>query len=139
MRLIGEGKDGVRDGNGKLRAEGHAYAPLLGRFKSEVGEQRHVMVMINRSKSVFRFREWMEQLKVLLKKEGKDQAAGHAFCHTDGEMIMTYQMNEILYSVLEELSMLSPDLFLNRKHLHLLMESVDPSIRDLTQVPQKKV
>ena len=114
VRLIQEGKEGILDHVGKLKAEGHVCAPLLGRFKSEVGEQRHVMVMVNVSKSGLKFREWMERLAALLKAEGREEVAGPAFCHKNGDMIMSYQMNEILHAVIEELAVLRPDLFLNR-------------------------
>ena len=95
-------------------AGGHVCAPLLGRFKTEVGEQKHVMVMVNKSKSGLRFRDWMEKLASILIQEGKQYVAGPAFCHQNGTMVMSYQMNEVLHELLEELSAVRPDLFLGR-------------------------
>ena len=117
VRLINEGKEGVKDARGKLKAEGHVCAPLLGRFKNEVGEQHHVMVMVNVSKSGLKFREWMECLVGILVKEGKEHGAGPAFCHSDGTMYMSHEMNEALHSLLEELCEIRPDLFLGRTDL----------------------
>ena len=114
VRLIEVGKKGVFDEKGKLKTEGHVCLPLLGRFKSEIGEQRHVMVMVNKSRSGLEFWLWMEQLASLLSKEEKHESAGPAFCNPDGTMLMSYQMNESLHSLLSELATVRPDLFLGR-------------------------
>lgn len=107
------GKNGVVEADGTVRGEGHVCAPLLGRFKNEVGEQKHVMVMINKSKSGIDFRKWMERLALVLSKEGKDNTsdAGPAFCHQDGSMIMSYEMNENFHLLLERLKSERGDLF----------------------------
>lgn len=114
VKMIGEGKDGIVNATGRKIADGHVCAPLLGRFKTEIGEQKHVMVMINQSKSGLKFRMWLERLAELLVSEGKQDVAGPAFCQQNREMIMSYQMNEVLHNLLEELAEVRPDLFLGR-------------------------
>lgn len=109
--FIDTGKDGVVEADGTERCEGHVCAPLLGRFKNEAGEQKHVMVMVNESSSGLRFRLWMERLAYVLKREGKNKVAGPAFCHEDGSMIMSYEMNEALLFWLEKLKFEKPRSF----------------------------
>ena len=104
VKMIDVGKEGVRDAKGKVKAEGHVCLPLLGRFKTEVGEQRHVMVMVNVSSSGLKFREWLEALAKTLHKEGKGEHPGPAFCHCDGSMMMSHEMNDALHRLLKELA-----------------------------------
>jgi hypothetical protein len=113
IRMIGIGKEGILETDGSVRAEGHVCAPLMGRFKNEQGEQRHVMVMVNESKSGINFRLWMERLVLVLKKEGHSESgeAGPAFCQNDGSMIYSYQMNALFQSLLERLKEEREDLF----------------------------
>ena len=69
-------------------------APLLGRFKKEVlGEDKYVTIMVNVSKSGFKFQLQLEHLAVLLRAENKYHIAGPAFCHTDGSMFHSHQIN----------------------------------------------
>ncbi len=113
IRMVDTGKDGVFEANGELRAEGHVCAPLMGRFKNEEGEQRHVMVMVNQSKSGINFRLWIERLVLVLKKEGYTEGgdAGPAFCQRNGSMMFSYQMNAMFHNLLERLKDERSDLF----------------------------
>jgi hypothetical protein len=89
---------------------GHVCAPLLGRFKSEVGEDKHIAVMTNKSKSGLCFRLWMERLVWLLKKEKKDNVAGPAFCHRDGSMFRSHELDRELHKSLKIVQLERPDL-----------------------------
>ena len=110
-RYINTGKDGIFEVNGKQRAEGHVCLPLQGRFKNEDGEQKHMMVMVNEGKSGLKFRLWLERLVFVLTREGKQNLAGPAFCHEDGSMIMSHEMNDGFVALIQKLSFDKPHLF----------------------------
>jgi hypothetical protein len=80
---------------------GHVCAPLLGRFKSETGEDKHVAIITNVSRSGLKFRLWMERLAWLLKREGKVNVAGPAFCHVDGSMLRSYELDVEFHKALK--------------------------------------
>ena len=88
----------------------HVCAPLLGRFKAESGEDKHVAVICNVSKSGLEFRLWLERVAAVLKMEQKHLGAGPAFCHTDGTMMRSYEMDEELYIGLRKVQQERPDL-----------------------------
>ena len=93
--MINTGKDGwIEKGKGGGTVEGHVCLPLLGMFKGEKGEQKHVMVMVNESKSGLNFRLWIERLVLVLRAEGKDKEVGPAFSNEKGDMITSGQMND---------------------------------------------
>ncbi len=112
VKMIEVGKEGwVEEGTRGSRVEGHVCVPLLGRFKNEVGEQRHVMVMVNTSKSGLQFRLWVERLALVLKVEKRDTEVGPAFCDLQGEMITSASLNEHLNELCVRGSDDRPDLF----------------------------
>lgn len=111
--MIKVGKDGRTGQGAKDVVQGHVCAPLLGRFKNEVGEQRQVMVMVNRSKSGLRFRVWMELLAMVLKREGKEKVAGPAFCKENGDMISQAEFNQELNKYCELAQKKDKELFLS--------------------------
>jgi endo-alpha-1,4-polygalactosaminidase (GH114 family) len=83
----------IKVGNSTAEVEeglGHVCAPLLGRFKSEIGEDKYVAVMVNVSWSGLRFRLWLERLAWVLVQENKEGIAGPAFCHNDSNMYRSY-------------------------------------------------
>lgn len=80
---------------------GHVCLPLLGRFKSELGEDKHVAVLCNVSASGLKFRLWVERLVWLLIKEGKELDAGPAFCKEDGSMIRSYELDAKFHDILK--------------------------------------
>ena len=73
-----------------------------------------MMVMVNTSKSGLKFRYWMEMLADTLQQENKHLSGGPAFCHVDGNMFRSYEMNEVQHGLSEELAERRPDLFLGR-------------------------
>jgi hypothetical protein len=89
---------------------GHVCIPLLGRFKSEIGEDKHVAVVTNTSKSGLRFRLWLERLVWLLVKENKDKLAGPAFCHEDGTMLRSFELDREFHNSLRIVQLERPDL-----------------------------
>ena len=100
-------------GNSKREIEegvGHVCGPLLGRFKSETGEDKHVAIICNESKSGLRFRMWMERLAWLLTKEGKEKIAGPAFCKEDGNMVRSYELDLEFHKSLKIIQLERPDL-----------------------------
>ena len=88
----------------------HVCLPLLGRFKTEVGEDKHVAVVSNETKSGIMVRRWVERLVWLLRKEDKHGRAGPAFCNEDGTMIRSYQLNGELHQALRLVQSHRPDL-----------------------------
>ena len=90
--------------------ESHVCAPLLGRFKNEVGEDKHVALISNKTKSGINVRLWMERLVWLLVKEGRQNSAGPAFCNEDGTMMRAYQFNGEFHLALREVQIQRPDL-----------------------------
>lgn len=112
LKVIDMGKDGVVDEEGGSSCNGYVCAPLMGRFKNEKGEQKHVCVMVNISKSKINFRLWMERLCLVLRQESKfNKEAGPAFCEIDGDMITSHQMNTWFIEVMERLKEERPELF----------------------------
>jgi hypothetical protein len=94
----------------KEKGVGHVCAPLLGRFKTETGEDKHVAVIANESKSGIKFRLWMERLVWLLRKEGKEKRAGPAFCKVDGTMLRSYEIDWEFHKALKVVQLERPDL-----------------------------
>jgi len=90
---------------------GHVCAPLLGRFKNEYGEQTYMMHMVNKSKSGLQFRLWMERLAYVLRRESKDNTPGPAFCHVDGSMITSREMNLAFLKYMEQIKFENEALF----------------------------
>jgi hypothetical protein len=89
---------------------GHVCIPLLGRFKSEIGEDKHVAVVTNKSKSGLNFRLWLERLVWVLIKEKKDKVAGPAFCHKDGTMLRSFELDREFHNSLRIVQLERPDL-----------------------------
>ena len=104
--MIAMGKSEKELGSGM----GHVCAPLLGRFKAESGEDKHVAIMCNTSKSGLNFRLWLERVTAVLKLENKHMKAGPAFCNEDGTMMRSYEMDEELYTGLRKVQQERPDL-----------------------------
>ena len=88
----------------------HVCAPLLGWFKSEIGEDKHVAVITNVTASGLQIRLWLERLVWVLMQEGKEFVAGPAFCNHDGNMIRSFQLNEELHNMLKRIQLERPDL-----------------------------
>jgi hypothetical protein len=88
----------------------HVCAPLLGRFKTETGEDKHVAVLTNQSKSGLRFRLWLERLVWILEREGRGRESGPAFCKVDGTMMRSYELDWEFHKALKIVQLERPDL-----------------------------
>jgi hypothetical protein len=84
----------------------YVLAPLLGRFKNEVGEHLQLCVLVSKSSYLgFKFRWWLERLVGLLKLEGKDKTAGPAFYDEEGYAIRSSKMDEEFIFQLERVQL----------------------------------
>ena len=93
----------ISEGTSLLEIEegvGHVCAPLLGRFKTETGEDKHVAIMANISNSGLQFRLWMERLAWLLEKENMI-TVGPAFCKKNGTMLRSYELDGEFHKALK--------------------------------------
>ena len=102
----------IKEGSSLREVEegvGHVCAPLLGRFKTETGEDKHVAVISSISKSGLQFRLWMERLAWLLVKEGNIDV-GPAFCKRNGTMLRSYEMDWDFHKALKMVQLERNDL-----------------------------
>lgn len=111
------GKDGLWEHDGLVPDTGHVCYPLLGRFKTEYGEQRYMPQTVNITKSGINLRLWIERLVYVLVKEGKQSEAGPAFCHEDGYLISSREMNVEFLRILEIVKFNKPKLFEGSKDI----------------------
>ena len=94
----------------KSNGLGHISLPLLGRFKNELGEAKHVAVVVNTSTSGLEYRKWIERLVWILIREGKENDAGPAFCRIDGSMMRSYELDAEFHKSLRKVRDGRPDL-----------------------------
>lgn len=64
----------------------HVVVPLLGRFKGELGERCHLVMMVNISNSGIEFRKWVTRAVELFKRENLN-SVGPVMCDEDGNML----------------------------------------------------
>ena len=88
----------------------HVCAPLLGRFKTEINEDKHVALICNKSISGIDFRLWLERLVWLLVREEKNMQAGPAFCDEQGNMLRSFTLNAEFHQALSKVQTKRPDL-----------------------------
>ena len=88
----------------------HVCIPLLGQFKTEIGEDKYVAVIANTTRSGIQVRKWVERLVWLLLKEQKQHIAGPAFCTYDGAMIRAFELNGEFHTALRAVQNHRPDL-----------------------------
>jgi len=101
--------------DGKLdREDPHVVVPLLGRFKNEVGERFHLVLLASTSRSGLTPRRWVEALVLVRESEGKVQ--GPAFCDDQGNKAKTSLYNEVILDAL---------LRVQERRKDLIPESVD--------------
>lgn len=94
--------------DGKMEEESFVVIPLLGSFKNEEGERWHTMLSVSETKSGFQVRNWVEKIVEILVSESK--IAGPAFCHKNGRVIKSGEMDAEFHSQLEIIQDLRPDL-----------------------------
>jgi hypothetical protein len=69
---------------GKVHADPHIVAPLLGRFKGETGEKCHLLPMASVTHSGLEPRLWLERLATMHQSHGRRN--GPAFSGEDGKV-----------------------------------------------------
>lgn len=106
VEMIDNGKGAEDETNGLA----HVCVPLLGRFKTETGEDKHVAVVASVTSSGLKLRLWMERLSWLLVREGKDKICGPAFCREDGSMCRSYELDWEFHRMLKQVQGSRPDL-----------------------------
>ena len=89
-------------GKNQQEIDAHACIPLLGRFKTEIGEDKHVAVIANVTKSGIQVQRWVEHLVWVLVYKKKHNIAGPVFCNPDGTMIRAFQLNGEFHSALKD-------------------------------------
>ncbi len=114
---IAFGKEGLFEHDGLVPNTGHVCYPLLGRFKTEYGEQKYMPQTVNISNSGINFRLWMERLVFVLTKERKQFEAGPAFCHENGDMMTSRDMNLEFLQLMELVKFNHPRLFEGTKDI----------------------
>ncbi len=78
----------------------HIVLPLMGRFKGETGERNVLFALANQSYSGLNFRQALEEVMIVLVREGKHKQIGPAFCTSDGATMPRWQLNGILHEML---------------------------------------
>lgn len=100
----------------------HVVAPLLGRFKNELGERYHLFLLASETASGFKPREWLEWLVAVRFEEGRVQ--GPAFCDENGNMEYSRIYEDLFLEILAEIQEERPD---------LIPESVDVTDHGLSR------
>ncbi len=88
----------------------HVLAPLLGRFKNEVGECKILFALASRTASGIPNRQCLERLARVLTTEGKHRRLGPAICDPKGRCITRAGMNNEFHRALEKVQIEKPDL-----------------------------
>ena len=79
----------------------HVVVPLLGRFKNEIGERYHLILLANVTKSGLEVRRWVEGLVRMRAAEGR--SIGPAFCDKHGGVVKSSVYEEEFFQSLERL------------------------------------
>jgi hypothetical protein len=95
---------------GKLLPENkaHVVAPLLGRFKNELGERYHLILVAEKTTSGLQPRKWLEWLVAVRQEEGRTN--GPAFCDETGRVVYSRDYEDLFIEVLSEIQEERPDL-----------------------------
>ena len=86
----------------------HVVAPLLGRFKNEVGERYHLVLLTPVTSSGIQMHYWLELL--IEAREHKGRVRGPAFCVQDGKAEYSRVYEACFHEVLGEIQLSRPDL-----------------------------
>ena len=106
-RYLNEGKD-------PNDAKPHVVAPLLGRFKNEIGERYHLILLAPETQSGIRMRYWLEKLVEARLVEGRTR--GPALCDDKGQVSYSSIYEPSFHEVLIEVQ---------AKRMDLIPTSVD--------------
>jgi hypothetical protein len=98
----------INEGKGDQCLKPHVVAPLLGRFKNEVGERYHLVLLTPVTSSGIRMCFWLELLIEAREREGR--VRGPAFCAQDGKAEYSRTYEACFHEVLGEIQLSRPDL-----------------------------
>jgi hypothetical protein len=98
----------LQEGNQPNDPRAHVVAPLLGRFKNELGERYHLILLAPITQSGIQMRKWMEKLVEVRFQEGRTR--GPAFCEADGKVSYSSIFEPWFHEVLIEVQARRPDL-----------------------------
>lgn len=82
-------------------------APLLGRFKNELGERYHLILVAKKTASGLQPRKWLEWLVAVLREEGRMK--GPAFCDETRRVAYSRDYEDLFIEVLSEIQEERPD------------------------------
>ena len=89
-------------GEGKTQNDkAHIVAPLMGRFKNELGERYHLILLAATTASGLNPREWLEWLVTVRQEEGRTR--GPAFCDEAGMVAYSRNYEDLFIEVLSEI------------------------------------
>ncbi len=88
----------------------HVLAPLLGKFKNEVGECKMLFALASTTESRIPNRRSLERLSRVLTAEGRHLFLGPAICDSDGICITRTRMNSEFHRALERVQNKDPEL-----------------------------
>ena len=74
--------------------------PLMGWFKNEVGEQNLLLTLASETQSGITIQKWVEQLIILLIREGRSNQVRPAICERDGFLMERWKINGIFHEAL---------------------------------------
>ena len=93
---------GVQDATRKRRSIiGHVVVSLVGFFKAETGERKHVLSLANTTHSGIGVRVWLERIIRILIKEKKKECP--AFCDEDDFILMSRDIEKVMHPIIESL------------------------------------
>jgi hypothetical protein len=96
-------------GEGKTQDEkAHVVAPLVGRFKNELGERYHLILLAATTASGLNPREWLEWLVMVRQEEG--WMRGPAFCDEAGLVAYSRNYEGLFIEVLADIQEERPEL-----------------------------
>ncbi len=95
---------------GKMERLSHVVMPLMGRFKSELGERNTMFVLASVTASGIRNRELLEDMVEILVQEGLSTSPGPAYCNSEGKAMSYKAMNTEFHSALRRVQKQRPDL-----------------------------
>ncbi len=95
---------------GKTEKLAHVVMPLMGRFKSELGERNTMFVLASTTASGIRNRELLEDVVEVLVQEGWGTLPGPAYCNAQGKALSYKTMNLEFHLALRRVQKERPDL-----------------------------
>lgn len=90
----------LNEGKDPADPQAHVVAPLLGRFKNEIGEKYHLILLAPLTKSGIQMRYWLKELVDARFREGRTR--GPALCDEKGNVSYSSVYEPSFHEVLNE-------------------------------------